>query len=290
MDEILQKIVGSELLSEETRTQLTEQVKLFKEELAKEVRAEVEQEVRVELAEQWVTQKNQLVDKIDTMIAEGLKAEIAELHEDIERFRDLEAEYAERLVEEKSRLATEVATELDSLVDKMDAFFEERIAAELEELREDLELARQNQHGMKMFEAFVSTYNKVYVDESSAQAKLNKAMAKLDEAKSEIAKRDATESRMLRESKLDKMLSALTGAKREQMALLLKDVPASKLEESYSKFIGRVLKEQAGTATLVEGVVQKTTTVITGEPAVVVESVQKPASVDRSFLSTFGGI
>lgn len=287
MDEILQKLLQSELLSEDTRAELTESVEKFKQ----QVREEVAGEVRSELAEQWIAERDELIGKVDEFVAEALIKEITELRGDIERFRDLEAEYAEKLVEAKHELAGEVATELDGLVDKIDAFFEMRLQAEMEELKEDLEVVKQNEFGRKIFEAFAETYGSSYVDEDAVQSKLALAEAKLAEAEEALAEREEEVAKMVREAKMEQVLSPLTGKKREQMAMVLKNIETSRLEESYKFFIGRVLKEEAAPTVVTESAAARKTTVVTGEPAAtIVESAQGTKAFDLAAIRRLAGI
>jgi hypothetical protein len=75
---------------------------------------------------------------------------------------------------------------------------------------------------------------------------------------------------MVREAKLEKLLAPLTGKKREQMEMVLKNIETARLEESYKFFIGRILKEEveAPAKTLTEGAAgEKKTTVVTGDTA-----------------------
>jgi len=271
MDEILQKLLQSELLSEETRAEISEQWTANVEAFKTQVREETSIAVRAELAEQWIAERDELVTKVDTFVAEALLKEVAELKADIERFRDLEAEYAEKLVEEKHKLAEEVATELDQLVDKIDAFFEVRLSQELDELKEDLEVVKQNEFGRKIYEAYASTFAQAHVDESSVTSKLQVAEAKLADAAKALAASEEARNTMVREAKLEKILANLTGKKREQMEMVLKNIETGRLEESYKFFIGRIMKEEAAPAAaapLNEAVGGKQTTVVTGDAPV----------------------
>ena len=278
MDEILNKLLQSELLSEEVKAEISEQWTSSVEAFKTQVREEVSGEVRSELAEQWITERDELISKVDGFVAEALAKEVEEFHGDIERFRDLEVEMAEKLVEAKQVMAEEVAAELDSLVDKIDEFFEMRLTAELEELSEDLAIVKENEFGRKMFEAFASTYAKSFVDEDAVQSKLVVAEGKLADAEKQLGALEDERSKMVREAKMESVLSALTGKKREQMAMVLKNVETSRLEESYKFFIGRVLKEEAEAPvakTLNEGKTGEATTVVTGD-TVITEEVTKP--------------
>lgn len=277
MDEILQKLLQSELLSEETRAEISEQWNTAVEVFKTQVREETSIAVRSELAEQWITERDELVTKVDNFVSEALIKEMAELQADIERFRDLEAEFAEKLVEEKHKLAEEVADELDQLVDKIDAFFEARLTAELSELKEDLDVVKQNEFGRKLFEAFASTFAQVHVDEDSATAQLAAAEAKVADLEEALADAEEQRNVVVREAKLEKLLATLSGKKREQMEMVLKSIETDRLEESYKFFIGRILKEDvAPAATLTEGTAAGKTTVVTGNTPV--ESATAPAA------------
>lgn len=295
MDEILQKLLQSELLSEESKAEISQQWTTSVEAFKTQVREEVSNETRLQLSEQWVAERDELITKVDSFVSEALTKEITELKGDIERFRDLEAEYAEKLVEEKHKMAGEVAAELDQLVDKIDAFFEMQLAKEIDELKEDLELVKQNEFGRRIFEAFVNEYSKNYVDEDAIQSKLSVTESKLSDAEKRLAESEEQINKMLRESKMEKILSPLTGKKREQMAMVLKNVDTSRLEESYKFFIGRILNESeaaaATAATLTEGQSTKTT-VVTGEPTVDDGKQAKAAQLSESLsqLQRLAGI
>ncbi len=262
MDEILKKLLKSELLSEETKAEISEQWSTTVETFKTQVREEVSMEVRSELAEQWISERDELINKIDQFFTEALENEITELKDDISRFRDIEAEYAERIVENKHEMAVQLDEELDNLVDKIDAFFEARLNLELEELKEDLEVAKQNEFGKRIFEAFATTYNKAYVDEDSIQTKLAITEAKLEDAEHQLATLEQQKELMIRESKMDQVLANLSGKKREHMAMVLRNVETERLEESYKYFIGRVLKED--NKTVLESEQQNKTTLVTG--------------------------
>ena len=262
MDEILKKLLKSELLSEETKAEISEQWSTTVETFKTQVREEVSMEVRSELAEQWISERDELINKIDQFFTEALENEITELKDDISRFRDIEAEYAERIVENKHEMAVQLDEELDNLVDKIDAFFEARLNLELEELKEDLEIAKQNEFGKRIFEAFATTYNKAYVDEDSIQTKLAITEAKLEDAEHQLAALEQQKELMIRESKMDQVLANLSGKKREHMAMVLRNVETERLEESYKYFIGRVLKED--NKTILESEQQNKTTLVTG--------------------------
>jgi hypothetical protein len=291
MDEILKKLLESELLTEETRTEIASQWKTLTEAHMAQVREETEAAVRAELVTEWVNARDKLIEQVDGFVAEALTREITELRADIDRFRDLEAEKAAEIVAEKARLAKAVSEELDELVEKIDKFFEMRLAAEFEELKEDLAAARENDFGRQIFEAFASTFASTHIDEKSVSSKLTAATKELAAAKAKLAEAEAREASLIRESKLEKLLAPLSGSRREQMAMLLKATETSRLDESYKHFIGRILQEPAAPAAtaLTEGATGSKTTVVTGEAAPV-ESTEAKLDEGMARLQRLAGL
>lgn len=259
MDEILQKLLESELLSEDVKAEISQKWKLVVEAKMAELKESSLLEVRAELAEQWTKERDALVESLEKFVDVQITEELNELKSDIERFRDLEAEYAEKTVSMKAEMSEKVQEDLDQLVDKIDAFFEVRLSEEFDELKEDIEIVKQNHFGRQIFEAFVGEFSKSFVDEESVQAQLSITESKLEQASKKIAMLEAGQSKMVRESKMADVLKPLSGAKREQMAFILNTVDTEKLEETYSQFIGRVLKESAPVK------VVEATQVVTGE-------------------------
>ena len=203
---------------------------------------------------------------------------------------------AEKLVEEKHKLAEEVSAELDQLVDKIDAFFEMRLSEEMDELKEDLEIVKQNEFGRKIFEAFSGEYSKSYYDEDSSVAQLSITESKLEDAQKRISELEASQSKMLREQKMEKVLSSLSGKKREQIAFVLQNIETQKLEEAYKFFVGRILKEEDSTATGSTVITEATapaaaTVLVTGEEQIT-EEVNAPTekSAALSQLKRLAGI
>jgi hypothetical protein len=237
MEEILEKLLQSEILSTDTKQELTEAWQDAVKAKMSELRESAMLEVRAELADQWVKERDVLIEKLDVFVTEQIENEFNELRSDIESFRDLEAEYAGKLVLEKQAIAESMTDELDQLIDKIDSFFEVRLSEELEELKEDLELAKQNDFGRRIFEAFSTEFTKSYVDENSIQSKLTVTESKLEDLKQCLAESEKANEKLLREAKMEELLKPLSGGKREQMQFVLQNVETRKLDEAYSHFI-----------------------------------------------------
>jgi len=243
MEELLQKLLEADVLSEDTKKELET---AFQEKLVEAIESAKEEaaaDVRAELTEQWVTERDTLVEAVDSKVSEFLEGEIDELKEDIERFRDLEAEYAEKLVEAKSNMAEELKDDLAELVEKIDAFLEIRLNAEIDELREDLDEVRKNEFGRKIFEAFVEEFMAGYSDEESAETTLRETEMRLADVESALEDSERKRSELERDIKMEAILSPLAGRQREVMEAILRNVDTEQLEEGYKTFIGRVIRE-----------------------------------------------
>lgn len=245
MNELLQKLLEAEILTEDTKTELEQAFTTQLDEAIIAAKDEAAADVRAELTEQWVAEKDTLVEAIDAKVGEMLEQEIEELKEDIDRFRDLEAEYAEKLVEAKAAMGDELKADLADLVEKIDAFLEIRLSAEIEELREDITTVRKNQFGKKVFEAFSQEYMSEFADEESAETNLRETETRLADTEAQLKEAEQKLGAMERSEKMTQVLSPLSGRAREVMEAILKNVDTKNLNEGYKTFIGRVVRETA---------------------------------------------
>lgn len=307
MKELLEKLLGSDLLTEEVRTELTEAFQTALDEQVKTQVEEAKEALVVEYAAQFAADREALIEAIDTKVEEMLQDQLTELADDIANFRDLEVEFAAKLVEEKAVLAEAVEKDLAQLIERLDTFLELRISDEMDELKESIEEVKKINLGRKIFETFKAEFEQF----SNAENGLNELQAKLDEAQAEIAKRDTalTEAKLeleasSRKDTLANVLSSLQGRPREIMEAILASFPTEKLQETYDKFIDRVLhesvtksseKESATPAVeapvLAEGETQEVqtddsltegVTVVTGDSEVQPEPVAAPVKTELS--------
>lgn len=245
MDELLKKLLAAEVLTEETRAELQTAFKTQLDEAMEVARQEAQATVTAELREQWISERETLIEALDAKVTEALTSELDELKEDIERFRDLEAEYAEKLVEAKSDMATVLKDDVAQLIEKLDTFLEIRLSAELEELREDVAIVKKNEFGKNIFEAFVSEFKKHYAGDDSVEGKLSEAEQQRDDALTALEESERKVAKMVRASKMQTVLAPISGRTREVMEAILKNVDTPLLEDAYKTYIGRVLKESA---------------------------------------------
>lgn len=243
MDELLQKLLEADVLSEETKTELQEAFSQQLEEAVEAAKADAAADVRAELTEQWVNERDTLIEAVDNKVGDFLAAELDELKEDIERFRDLEAEHAEKLIEAKAAMADELKGDLGQLVEQLDAFLEIRLTAELDELMEDIEEVKKNDFGRRIFEAVQDEFRSEFSDEDSVAGTLRETEQRLEDVVAQLEESASRVAELEREKKMDDVLAPLSGRQKEVMEAILKNVDTDHLEEGYKTFIGRVLKE-----------------------------------------------
>ncbi len=243
MDELLQKLLESEVLTAETQKELKEAIEQKVTEAVEAAKAEAAADVRAELTEQWVNERDALIEAVDAKVGDFLDSELDELKSDIERFRDLEAESAEKLVEAKATMAEELKGDLAELVEKLDSFLEIRLRAELEELVEDIAQVKKDEFGRKIFEAVRQEYSKNFADDESLEGTLRETEKRLTDTAEALEEAERKVATMERDNKLEEILSPLSGRQKEVMEAILKNVDTVNLEEGYKTFIGRVIKE-----------------------------------------------
>jgi hypothetical protein len=248
MDKIFASLLESDILTQDTKDELMESIKTQMETAINEAKAEAEAEVRAQLTKEFIEEKEKLVEAIDTKAEEYLQKEIGELKEDISNFRDLEVEYADRLVEHKAAMAETLKADLEELVEAIDVFVEMRLTAELQELSESIEEVRKNQFGLDVYNIFEGMYVQQMAgskSEENTMAKLQESENKLEETQTKLNEAEKKLAQIERSTKMVEVLKDLSGRNKEVMEAILKSVPTAQLDEAYKNYIPRVLHESA---------------------------------------------
>lgn len=245
MNELFQKLLEAEILTPETKAELEASFQKQLDEAVAVAKADATAAVTADLHEQWIKDRETLIEALDAKVTEFATEEISELHEDVERFRDLEAEYATKLIEAKAEMSKTLKNDIKQLIEKLDGFLEVRLTAELEELREDVAEVRKQEFGRDIFEAFVEEFKKHYAGGDSVEAKLSETEQRLADATAMLKEQKEKAEKLERSIKMEKVLSPLSGRSREVMEAILKATDTSMLEDAYKTYIGRVLKETA---------------------------------------------
>ena len=190
---------------------------------------------------------------LEDFVVESLAKEIAEFYEDK---KDL-AETKVRLVREAKGTLAKVKSDF---IKKSAALVSETVSkglkTEITALKEDIEDARRNDFGRKIFEAFSNEYTHSYLNEKSETAKMLKVVAAKDkqlaEAKLAAAKAvkiaetvNNEKKRLIESAERSKVLNELTGPlskdQKNIMMDLLESVQTTKLRSAFDKYLPAVI-------------------------------------------------
>ncbi len=193
------------------------------------------------------------VSKLESFIVDALAKEIAEFHADK---KDL-AETKVRLVRESKAKFEAVKKDF---ITRSTKIIEETVSkglkSEMTQLREDIEAARKNDFGRRIFESFASEYAASYLNEKSETSKLLKVVEQKEQEVAEAAKLVAeaqklvesreTEIKLIKDMSTRKeimgeLLAPLAGDKKSVMSELLESVQTDKLRGAFDKYLPAVM-------------------------------------------------
>jgi hypothetical protein len=223
---------------------------------------------------------------MESFILNNLKKELAELHEDRQKVANnvanlesfivdaLAKEIAEFHADKKDLAETKVKLVRESRA-KFDAIKKEFVArsaqlvsetvskglkVEMVQLREDIDAARRNDFGRRIFESFASEYAASHLNEKSETAKLLKAVQVKEQELEEAAKIVAETQKLVesreaelriakdisaRKEVMSELLNPLSGDKKVIMRELLESVQTDKLRNAFDKYIPSVMNGNA---------------------------------------------
>ena len=219
------------------------------------MRSFVSEQLAVEIKELHSDQKA-MADKfvaLEEFVVESLAKEIAEFYEDK---KDL-AETKVRLVREGKAHVNKVKKDF---IEKSAALVSETVATglkkEITALKEDIDAARENDFGRKLFEAFANEYQHSYLNEKSETSKLLKVVGAKDKQLAEareaaakaikLAEAQANQNKMITESAkrkdtINDMVAPLSKDQREIMVDLLESVQTDRLRSAFDKYLPAVI-------------------------------------------------
>ena len=194
------------------------------------------------------------LDKLQKFVVKALSEEIAEFHKD----KQAVVETRVKLVKEGKEQLTKLK---DRFVERSSKLVKESVVKnlnnELTQLKEDIEQARQNNFGRKLFETFAAEFATSHLNENEDMKKLQTEVAEvkkqLDESNKEINEKSTLveskdaeirkiNDRIVRDLKLNEMMSPLTKEQQTVMQVLLENVITDKLDATFNKYLPAVLK------------------------------------------------
>jgi hypothetical protein len=197
------------------------------------------------------------IAKLEQFVIRALAEEIQEFEQD-----------KKAVVETKVKLVAEAKTKLaelqQSFIQRSAALVKESVAnkleSELTQLKEDIQVARENMFGRRLFEAFAGEFAVTHLNENKQLAAMQAMLDKQQEIIAE-SKREAEEKALLVESKeqeiriikesserrdsMAKLLKPLNKEKAAVMSELLESVQTDKLQAAFDKYLPAVLNNSA---------------------------------------------
>lgn len=217
------------------------------------------EEIRELRADRKIQMENQ--EKLEQFVVHALSREIKEFSQDrqavIEAKVKLVAEGRKQLETLKQKFIAESAKKVSKVVS-------DHLKGELSQLKEDIKIARENNFGRKLYEAFASEFSVTYLNDKAETRKVLKALEAKDQALAEaksklqkaaqIVESKDREVRIIKESAqrekvMNTLLAPLNEEKKMVMKTLLESVQTAKLENAFDKYLPAVLNNGSVQAT-----------------------------------------
>ena len=214
------------------------------------------------------------IQKLEAFIVHALAGEIKEFAQDkrdvVETKVRLVREARQQLETLKAKFVTESAKKLGQSVST-------HLKAELNQLQEDIKVARENNFGRRIFEAYAAEFGATHLNEKAEVRKLHDTIANKDAKLAEAIKfaekakvlveSKEREMRILKESNqreaaLEELLSPLNKEKAEVMRNLLESVQTARLSSAFEKYLPAVLEDRSVKA---QKVITESVSIATGD-------------------------
>jgi hypothetical protein len=201
-------------------------------------------------------QHNEGLAKLENFVVHALAREIQEFAQDKRKVVETQV----RLVREsRSKLQALKARFVKESAAKMSRTVSRHLKAELNQLHEDIKVARENNFGRKIFEAYAAEFGSTHLNEKAEVKKLYDMIAHKDRQLAEaitltekakvMMESKEREMRMLKESNqrqdlMAELLSPLNREKAEVMRNLLESVQTARLKSAFEKYLPAVLADR----------------------------------------------
>lgn len=225
--------------------------------------------------------------KMENFMVHALAREIQEFAQD-----------KREVVETKVRLVREAREKLETLkarfvkesAEKMSQAVSRHLKSELNQLQEDIKIARENNFGRRIFEAYAAEFGATHLNEKAEVRKLyslltnkDKQLAeaiKLSEKAKVVVESKERELRMIKESNerettMRELLSPLNREKAETMRNLLESVQTNRLKNAFEKYLPAVLEDRSVKA---KPVITESVSAVTGDKTVPKQTTEEDRS------------
>lgn len=215
--------------------------------------------------------------KLDAFVTEGLRKEIVEFAEDK---ADLARAKVQLVVEGKTKLKALSESFIKRASTLVQTATDNTLRTELKQLKEDIQEAKENNFGRRIFEAFATEFTSTHLNERAEIKKMQSFIARMERQLSEArnatelaeakAEAKATEVKRINESiertrKIEELMKPLSKDKANVMKQLLESTPTDRLEAAFKKYLSPVMDGKASAPQ--KTVIAESKTEVTGDRA-----------------------
>jgi hypothetical protein len=196
-------------------------------------------------------------NKLENFVVHALAKEIGEFSEDK---RDLAETKVKLVRESKIKFEDIKQSFIKRSAQLVETAVTKKLTSEIKQLKEDINSARNNDFGRKIYEAFAQEFAGSYLNEKSETSKLLKIISKkeqeLAEARNAVTEQAhliesvqrevrVTKDLMERRNVMGELLAPLDANKRGIMKELLESVQTKKLNDAFDKYLPAVMEGQS---------------------------------------------
>ena len=234
------------------------------------------------------------VAKLESFVVHALAREIREFAQDkqdvVETKVRLVREARKQLETLKARFVTESAKKMSNAVGN-------HLKAELGQLQEDIKVARENNFGRRIFEAYAAEFGATHLNEKAEVRKLHDVIARREQQLGEAIKLGAKAKTLVeskereiriikesnqRESAMEELLAPLNQEKAAVMRNLLESVQTTRLSSAFEKYLPAVLADRSVKASKV---ITENVSVATGDKSARVQEEDRSNVIDLKRLA-----
>tara|TARA_R110000868_G_scaffold22642_4_gene92806 strand:- start:563 stop:1771 length:1209 start_codon:yes stop_codon:yes gene_type:complete len=255
---------------------------------------------------------SQRVRKLEEFVLKQLSEEIAEFHSDkkalVEQRVKLAQQGRQRIEETRTQFINRAKNLVENTLNTV-------IRDELSQWRDDIKVARENNFGRKIFEAYAAEYMNSYLAEHSEVRKLNRELtetnSRLDTTLRQVDRQKQTQTRLVEDAQariktaedraqrmeiMQEITAPLGREKRAVMEDLLKGIRTQNLREAFNRYLptvmqGNVAPASRGKQALAESQPQEKRAAVTGNRTnTLAESVSEETRADLGQILYLAGI
>lgn len=255
---------------------------------------------------------SQRVRKLEEFVLKQLSEEIAEFHADkkalVEQRVKLAQQGRQRIEETRAQFINRAKNLVESTLNTV-------IRNELSQWRDDIKVARENNFGRKIFEAYAAEYMNSYLAEHSEVRKLTRQLtetnSRLETALRQVDRQKQAQTRLVEDAQariktaeeraqrmevMQEIMAPLGREKRAVMEDLLKNIRTQNLREAFNRYLptvmqGNVAPAGRGKQALAESQTQEKRAVVTGNRTnKLAESVSEETQADLGQILYLAGI